>query len=79
MTPKAIAVLLILSVALPAAGHYQTLPVDITKNDKQAYTTNIPAEAFTPKGLKLDVKKGQQYVLTSNRFFDSEFDFDVRF
>ena len=57
---------------------YPTYSFDLTKNDAQAYTTNIPPEAFTPAGLKLDLKKGVQYSFTSKRLFDSEFDFDIQ-
>ena len=64
--------------ALPAAAHYQTLAFDITRKDAQAYTTDIPDAAFTPQGLRLEVKKGVAYSLLSKRLFDSELDFDLQ-
>jgi hypothetical protein len=67
-----------LAVAAPAMAHYQTLPIDITKAQSKAFTTDIPAEAFSAGGIKLDVKKGVQYTLTSTQVFDSEFDFDLQ-
>jgi len=75
-----IVLLLVLAVrsASAAWGHYQTLDFDLTKNDPQAYSTDIPAGAFTPNGLKLEVKPGVQYSLTSKREFADEFDFDVQ-
>ena len=70
--------LLLLANASLAWAHYQTLNFDITKDDPQAYTTDIPAGAFTPNGLKLEVKPGVQYSLTSNRVFADEFDFELQ-
>ncbi|MFB3893853.1 MAG: beta-galactosidase [Phycisphaerae bacterium] len=74
----ALALAAVLFSAQPAPAHYQTLNFDITRNDAQAYTTNIPADAFTPKGIRLDVKKGAQFTLTSNRAYDCEFDYDLQ-
>jgi hypothetical protein len=65
--------------ATPAWGHYRTLQFDLTRNDAQAYTTDMPATAFTPTGLKLEVKAGSQYSLTTAATFADEFDFDVQF
>jgi len=73
------AALLLLASASAAWAHYQTLDFDLSKSDPQAYTTDIPASAFTPNGLRLQVKPGTQYTLTSNRVFTDEFDFDVQF
>ncbi|MFB3891546.1 MAG: alpha-amylase family protein, partial [Phycisphaerae bacterium] len=65
-------------LASPASAHYQTLTFDLTKNDQQAYTTDIPADAFTPAGLKLPVKKGVTYQLTTTRPFSDEFDYELQ-
>ena len=63
--------------ARPAAAQWQTLEFDLTKNDPRAYTTDIPAAAFTPEGLRLEVKPGAQYTLTSKQSFRDEFDFEL--
>ncbi|MCL2645855.1 MAG: beta-galactosidase [Phycisphaerales bacterium] len=76
----AFAILILLSTTLRARAHWQTLDFDITQNDTAAYTTNIPADAFTKDGIKLQLKggSGQTYTLTSNRIFTGDFSFDVQ-
>ncbi|HZK80542.1 MAG TPA: alpha-amylase family protein, partial [Humisphaera sp.] len=68
----------IAAIASSARADYHTLNFDITKNDTQAYTTDIPMDAFTPAGLKLPVRKGVTHTLTSNKTFSDEFDYDLQ-
>ena len=62
----------------PVFAEWQTLPFDLTKPDAKAYATNIPAEAFTPNGLRLAVKPGVQYSMMSTRMLSGELDFDLQ-
>ncbi len=70
-------ILLLLAVT-EARAQWQTLDFDLSKNDRQAYTSNIPAAAFTPEGLRLALKPGAEYSLTGRHFFSDEFDFDLQ-
>jgi hypothetical protein len=72
------AILLVVASPTPITAQWQTLNFDLTKNDAQACVTDIPAAAFTPDGLRLTVKPGTQYTLTSKQTFSDEFDFDLQ-
>jgi len=72
------ALLAVVLAAAPAAAHWQTLEFDLTRNDQAAYVTDLPPEAFTAEGLRVAVKPGVQYSLTSKRTFSDEFDFDLQ-
>ncbi|MCL2639767.1 MAG: beta-galactosidase [Phycisphaerales bacterium] len=67
----------LLATTLNVHAHWQSLDFDITKNDTAAYTTNIPNDAFGKDGIKLQVKGGDSYSLTSTRIFTGDFSFDV--
>ncbi|MFB3892410.1 MAG: alpha-amylase family protein [Phycisphaerae bacterium] len=60
------------------ASTWQTLDFELTKNDREAYTTDLPADSFTPNGLKVHVKRGVQYSLTGTRMFTGDFSFDLQ-
>ncbi|MCL2639768.1 MAG: hypothetical protein FWD53_02890, partial [Phycisphaerales bacterium] len=71
------AVLFLLVTTLHVRAHWQTLEFDITKNDTAAYTTNIPADAFSKDGIKLQLAGNANHTLTSTRIFTGDFSFDV--
>jgi len=73
-----IAVVFIAAGPVPATAQWQTVDFDLTKSDAQAYATDIPPAAFTPEGLRLPVKPGVEYTLTSRQMFSDEFDFDLQ-
>jgi hypothetical protein len=70
--------ILLLAAPVSARAQWRTLDFDLSRNDREAYTSDIPAEAFTPAGLKLAVKPGARYSLTSKRQFADEFDFELQ-
>jgi hypothetical protein len=69
---------LIFLLSSAALADWQTLHFDLTKKDSNAYATDIPAEAFTPGGLRLTVRPGAQYSLMSKRAFSDEFNFELQ-
>jgi len=74
-----LALTLVFLSASPAFAEWKTLEFDLTKNDRNAYVTDIPAGAFTRDGLKLAVKPGVQYSLMSRKAFSGELCFDLQF
>ncbi|MCL2640130.1 MAG: beta-galactosidase, partial [Phycisphaerales bacterium] len=72
------AILFLLGTTLHVRAHWQTLDFDITKNDTEAYTTNLPAGAFTKDGIKLQLQGGANYTLTGNRIFTGDFTYEVQ-
>ncbi len=72
-------VLILLAFCSTASAQYQTLDFNVTKPDPALYTTDIPASAFTPEGLKLEMKKGVTYTLMSKDLYSSEYCFDLQF
>ncbi|MCL2646598.1 MAG: beta-galactosidase [Phycisphaerales bacterium] len=70
--------LLLLFAAGTAKADWSAVPFDLTKNDANAYTTDIPASAFTADGLKLPLKAGTTYTLTSKQLFTGDFSFDLQ-
>jgi hypothetical protein len=72
---------LVLLAALPAGpalGQWQTVDFDLTKNDRAAYTTDLPDSAFGPQGIRIDVDPRRAYTLTSQGEFDGDFNYDVQ-
>ena len=49
----------------------------MTRSDGEAYGTTVPADAFTDAGLRVAVKGGVQYSLTSKKAFSGDFNFDL--
>jgi hypothetical protein len=70
--------LLALLSSASALAQWQTLTLDLTRNDSGAYTTDLPAASFTPDGLKLPLKGGETYSLMGKRSFTGDYDFDLQ-
>src|ERR1035441_6246225 len=70
--------LVILLATAAAQAQWQTVNFDLSKKDAQAYTTDIPAEAFTPEGLKLPLKSGATYTLTGKQVYSGDFSFELQ-
>ena len=76
------AIFFLLATTLHVRAHWQTLDFDVTKSDaggEGAYTTNLPADAFTKNGIQLQLKGGANHALTSNRIFTGDFTYEVLF
>ncbi|MCL2645857.1 MAG: beta-galactosidase [Phycisphaerales bacterium] len=61
-----------------ARAHWQTVTFDTTKNDSNAYTTDIPADAFTKDGITLQLKGAATYTLTSKQLFTGDFSYELQ-
>ena len=73
-----LALLVLLAAATTAPAQMRSVVYDLTKLDPGAYTTNIPASAFTPTGLKLSVTPDVTYTFDAKEFFSGEYNFDVK-
>ena len=61
-----------------AAGQWQTHAFDLTKNDGNSFSTNVPASAFGDQGILLTVKD-KTYTFMSKKAFRGDTSFDLRF
>ena len=76
--PRTLAAMSLIAFAASASAEWSTVSFDLTKNDPQLYTSDLPAQAFTPDGLKLPLKPGATYTLTSKQLFSGDFSFDLQ-
>jgi hypothetical protein len=76
--PRIFAAFSLFAFAASAKAEWSTVNFDLTRNDPQAYTSDIPAGAFTSDGLKLPLKAGATYTLTSKQLYSGDFSFDLQ-